>query len=320
MCLLDGAEKVYLLNRTVEKAQAIAVQMNGLGKDTMVIPKAMKDYATISEENLIVFQATSIGLSPNVDQVVLDDPAFYKKVRIGVDLIYNPATTKFMQLVMEQGGKAYNALKMLLYQGVIAYELWHDILVPQDIIDDIYVDLKRKVYPKDNYVLIGFMGSGKSTIAAELSRMLHRPVLEMDEEIEKREGMSIPAIFSEHGEAYFRQLETDLLKETSALGGFLVSCGGGAAMREENVREMKKSGIIVLLTALPETILERVADDENRPLLKGRKNTADIEALIEKRRPAYEAAANYQVATDQKTSAEIAGEILGILEKEGMIS
>ena len=171
-----------------------------------------------------------------------------------------------------------------------------------------------------NLFLIGFMGSGKSTIAAELSRMLHRPVLEMDEEIEKREGMSIPAIFSEHGEAYLRQLETDLLKETSALGGFLVSCGGGAAMREENVRVMKKSGIIVLLTALPETILERVADDENRPLLKGRKNTADIEALIEKRRPAYEAAANYQVATDQKTSAEIAGEILGILEKEGMIS
>ena len=158
-----------------------------------------------------------------------------------------------------------------------------------------------------NLFLIGFMGSGKSTIAAELSRMLHRPVLEMDEEIEKREGMSIPAIFSEHGEAYFRQLETDLLKETSALGGFLVSCGGGA-------------GIIVLLTALPETILERVADDENRPLLKGRKNTADIEALIEKRRPAYEAAANYRVATDQKTSAEIAGEILEILEKEGMIS
>ena len=152
-----------------------------------------------------------------------------------------------------------------------------------------------------NLFLIGFMGSGKSTIAAELSRMLHRPVLEMDEEIEKREGMSIPAIFSEHGEAYFRQLETDLLKETSA-------------------REMKKSGIIVLLTALPETILERVADDENRPLLKGRKNTADIEALIEKRRPAYEAAANYQVATDQKTSAEIAEEILEILEKEGMIS
>ena len=151
-----------------------------------------------------------------------------------------------------------------------------------------------------NLFLIGFMGSGKSTIAAELSRMLHRPVLEMDEEIEKREGMSIPAIFSEHGEAYFRQLETDLLKET--------------------LREMKKSGIIVLLTALPETILERVADDENRPLLKGRKNTADIEALIEKRRPAYEAAANYQVATDQKTSAQIAGEILGILEKEGMIS
>ena len=171
-----------------------------------------------------------------------------------------------------------------------------------------------------NLFLIGFMGSGKSTIAAELSRMLHRPVLEMDEEIEKLEGKSIPAILSEHGEAYFRQLETDLLKETSALGGFLVSCGGGAAMREENVHEMKKSGIIVLLTALPETILEREADDAHRPRLKGRKDTVYMVALIEKRRPAYEAAANYQVVTDQKTSAQIAGEILGILEKEGMIS
>lgn len=133
--------------------------------------------------------------------------------------------------------------------------------------------------------------------------------------------MSIPAIFSEHGEAYFRQLETDLLKETSALGGFSrflrrrwPPCGKKMFVNE------KKAGIIVLLTALPETILERVADDENRPLLKGRKNTADIEALIENCRPAYEAAANYQVVTDQKTSAQIAGEILEILEKEGMIS
>ena len=115
-----------------------------------------------------------------------------------------------------------------------------------------------------------FMGSGKSTIAAELSGCFTGRFLRWMKK-SKTEGMSIPAIFSEHGEAYFRQLETDLLKETSALGGFLVSCGGGAAMREENVREMKKSGIIVLLTALPETILERVADDENRPLLKGRK-------------------------------------------------
>ena len=76
-----------------------------------------------------------------------------------------------------------------------------------------------------NLFLIGFMGSGKSTIAAELSRMLHRPVLEMDEEIEKREGMSIPAIFSEHGEAYFRQLELPLLAVFSFPAAAVPPCG-----------------------------------------------------------------------------------------------
>ena len=171
-----------------------------------------------------------------------------------------------------------------------------------------------------NLFLIGFMGCGKSTIAAALSTSLNRPVLEMDEEIERREGMSIPEIFSVHGEPYFRQAETALLKETSSKGGFLVSCGGGAAMRSENVQEMKKNGIILLLTALPETILSRVADDENRPLLKGHKNISDISDLIQKRRPAYEAAADYTVITDNRSAAQICGDIFKILEKERMIS
>ncbi|MBS1317385.1 MAG: shikimate kinase [Lachnospiraceae bacterium] len=171
-----------------------------------------------------------------------------------------------------------------------------------------------------NVFLIGFMGCGKSTIASELSASLNRPVLEMDEEIERREGMSISEIFSLHGEPYFREAETSLLKETSSRGGFLVSCGGGAAMRSENVQEMKKNGIIILLTALPETILSRVADDENRPLLKNHKNICDISALIQKRKPAYEAAADYSVTTDNRSARQIADEILEILEKEGMLS
>lgn len=169
-----------------------------------------------------------------------------------------------------------------------------------------------------NLFLIGFMGTGKSTVAAELSARLFRDVLEMDETIEKRRGMSIPDIFSRHGEPYFRQLETSLLKETGDTGNCIVSCGGGVALRKENVEEMKKSGKIVLLTARPETILLRVMDDDSRPLLQGHKNTADITALIESRRTAYEAAADIIVATDDKTAPEIAEEILTVLKKEGM--
>lgn len=311
MCLLDGAEKVYLLNRTVEKAQAIAVQMNGLGKDTMVIPKAMKDYATISEENLIVFQATSIGLSPNVDQVVLDDPAFYKKVRIGVDLIYNPATTKFMQLVMEQGGKAYNALKMLLYQGVIAYELWHDILVPQDIIDDIYVDLKRKVYPKDNYVLIGFMGSGKTTFGKALAKHCGMDFLDTDEYIEQQAGKSIAQIFEEDGEEAFRQIETEtLVRLRDSLHNTVVATGGGMPLRKENARLLKEIGRVNYLTATSREIYDRVKGDTKRPLLQTENPYERICNMMQERKPKYEAACDRVIDTNSNDIEEIIASII----------
>mgnify|MGYP002709189055 CR=1 FL=1 len=168
--------------------------------------------------------------------------------------------------------------------------------------------------------LIGFMGTGKSTIAAELAKHLGLEVLEMDETIEKQEGMSIPDIFSTYGEAYFRKLETDLLKETGNIGNRIVSCGGGAAARAENVAEMKKSGVILLLTAAPETILTRIEDNDDRPLLRGRKNTADIAALIASRKPAYDAAADYTISTDNKSVADITQEILNLLSKEGIFA
>ena len=93
----------------------------------------------------------------------------------------------------------------------------------------------------------------------------------------------------------------------------IVSCGGGVAMREINVREMKKNGRVVLLTASPETILERVKDSDERPLLRGRKNTEYISELMEIRRPKYRAAADIIVDTDHKNVEEIAEEIVGKL-------
>lgn len=161
-----------------------------------------------------------------------------------------------------------------------------------------------------NLFLIGFMGTGKSTVAAELNRLLLRPVLEMDAEIERQQGMSIPEIFSRYGEAWFRDLETRLLVEVQKGQKRIISCGGGVAMRKKNVCEMKKSGVVILLTALPETILARVQDDNNRPLLKNRKNTADIAALMASRNAAYTDAADLTIATDGKTAAQIAQEIL----------
>ena len=164
-----------------------------------------------------------------------------------------------------------------------------------------------------NIFLIGFMGVGKSTVSDYLSKILASPQVEMDQVIVNKEHMSINKIFEEYGEEYFRNCETNLLIELQKKNNQIVSCGGGVAMREINVREMKKNGRVVLLTASPETILERVKDSDERPLLRGRKNTEYISELMEIRRPKYRAAADIIVDTDHKNVEEIAEEIVGKL-------
>lgn len=161
-----------------------------------------------------------------------------------------------------------------------------------------------------NIFLIGFMGTGKSTVARYLNKKFAMEIIEMDELIVKREGKSIPDIFAERGEEYFRDLETKLLTEIQKMENVVVSCGGGAALREENVQIMKQSGHIVLLAARPETILERVKRDDSRPLLKGRKNVKEIGALMESRREKYEAAADLIICVDGKSAEQIGKEIL----------
>ena len=161
-----------------------------------------------------------------------------------------------------------------------------------------------------NIVLIGFMGSGKSTISDCLSTKFAMETVEMDRIIAEREGMSIPEIFEVHGEEYFRNLETNLLIEMQSKSNVVISCGGGVPMRENNVVEMKKNGRVVLLTAKPETIYNRVKDNHDRPLLENNKNVPYISELMEKRRPKYEAAADIIIETDGKDKLEICEELV----------
>ena len=138
-----------------------------------------------------------------------------------------------------------------------------------------------------NIVLIGLMGCGKSTISKALSEMFAMEVIEMDQLIAEREGMSIPEIFETHGEEYFRNLETNLLIEMQSKRNVIISCGGGVPMREQNVVEMKKNGKVILLTATPETILKRVENNHDRPLLENNKNVEFIAELMNKRKVKY---------------------------------
>lgn len=161
-----------------------------------------------------------------------------------------------------------------------------------------------------NIFLIGFMGTGKSTVSRYLSTRFSMESVEMDAVIAKRKGMRISDIFAKFGEEYFRNLETNLLIEMQSKSNTVVSCGGGVPMRETNVKEMKKNGRVVLLTATPNTIYERVKDSHDRPLLEGHKNIPYIAQLMEARREKYEAAADIVVATDGRSESQICEELV----------
>ncbi|MCD7737026.1 MAG: shikimate kinase [Lachnospiraceae bacterium] len=161
-----------------------------------------------------------------------------------------------------------------------------------------------------NIFLIGFMGAGKSTIARTLCDLYEMKLVEMDEQIEAQEGRSISRIFSESGEAYFRSLETELLEDLEQMTNMVVSCGGGAAMREENIAIMRKSGSVIYLSAEPETIYDRVKNAHTRPLLEGHMDIAYIEELMAERHPKYQNAADFAVKTDGRNTGDICKEII----------
>lgn len=134
MLLLEKkASHVYILNRTLERAQTIAEEVNQMAGSEFVKAYTLKEYDKLPEkERFLVIQATNVGMHPHVEEVVIEEEEFYKRVEVGYDLIFNPGDTRFMQMTRMAGGKAYNGAKMLVYQGIIAFELWNGIAITED--------------------------------------------------------------------------------------------------------------------------------------------------------------------------------------------
>lgn len=170
---------------------------------------------------------------------------------------------------------------------------------------------------KKHLFLIGFMGTGKSSVARALSSRLGIRQIEMDSAIEESEGMSISEIFRQKGEPYFRDLETAFLSGlTEHQPRAVVSCGGGVPLREENRARMREIGHVILLLATPETVFSRAGGDAARPNIASLKSPAAVGELMKKREAAYEEAADYCVQTDGHGIEEICDEICTYLEKK----
>lgn len=121
----EGASVIYCLNRGIDRARALAELMNQRVGRQLMIPMALSDYDKLPQGPFLALQTTSVGMHPKVEEAPIEDKTFYQKVETAVDIVYTPLETRFMKLVREAGGKAIGGLDMLIYQGIIAYELWN---------------------------------------------------------------------------------------------------------------------------------------------------------------------------------------------------
>ncbi len=167
-----------------------------------------------------------------------------------------------------------------------------------------------------NLYLIGFMGTGKSTVASELSILLGRRVAEMDALIVEQEGRSIARIFASEGEAAFREKESALLRKLGENGDLIVSCGGGVPLREENRAILKETGTVFLLDASAEELAKRLSADTERPLLAEHRDEQYIAGMLAGRMPAYLAAADHVIDTAGRPPKDIAEEIAILFTKK----
>lgn len=171
---------------------------------------------------------------------------------------------------------------------------------------------------RDNVILIGFMGSGKSTTGISLSYRLQCPLSDTDKMIERREKKSIAEIFAEQGEAYFREKETELLQDLkSKKTRQIFSVGGGTPLRPQNRELLRELGTVVWLKVSAESVYERLRGDTTRPLLQGEDPMKKIRALLKEREELYAEAADIAVETDGKKTAQIVDEIAAALYKRG---
>ena len=296
-----GASKIYLINRSFDKAQAIA------DENELITPVAVEDYKLIPDDKYIMFQCTSLGLKEG-DGRLIEDDNFYKMAEYGYDLIYNPAVTPFLATLEKLGIKNDNGLTMLLYQAIIAFELWFGVKISQENANIVYAELCKKIYG-ENIILVGYMGSGKTSVGRALAEKRKMNFLDLDDYIVRKEGRSINDMFTYESEEYFRNVEQNTIKELLSITNTVISTGGGAVLRKVNRENLKEMGKIVYLKADVDTLVDRLKGDKSRPLLKS--DTEEelrkrISTMMDFRNPYYEFFADQVIYTDRLTPSEIA--------------
>ncbi len=260
-----NGKKVLILGTGGTSKTSLAV-VKALGaKEIYIVSRSGKGGALTYEEAIekhsdaeVIINTTPSGMYPNIDGLPID-PVKFTKLEGAIDAIYNPLRTRFVQIARECGARAEGGLYMLVAQGVRAAEIFLGKNFPEGETDKVYKKILRS---KENIVLSGMPGSGKSTIGKMVAEKLECPFVDLDDEIVKKAGKPITRIFAEGGESHFRDIENDVVKNVARISGAVIATGGGAILRDENVRLLKQNGRIYFL----DRPLEQLLPTADRPL------------------------------------------------------
>ncbi|HPD60390.1 MAG TPA: shikimate kinase [Thermodesulfobacteriota bacterium] len=167
-----------------------------------------------------------------------------------------------------------------------------------------------------NIVLIGYRGTGKSTIATILSARLKWPRFNLDEAIVKDRAMGIPQMVEKYGWEFFRDVESRMVEKASNKDKTIIDAGGGVVVRPKNIERLRQNGVIIWLKAKPETIVSRIKEDTNRPSLTGKKSfLEEVQEVLTERTPRYQSAAHVAIDTDDLSPTEVVEKILKELDR-----
>ncbi len=235
------------------------------------------------ENTEIIVNATPVGMFPNCDNAICDVNDF-KKLSGVVDAVYNPLRTRLVYRAKKAGIPACNGLYMLVAQAVKSYDIFFNKTTPREKIDEIF---RQILWEQSNLVIVGMPSSGKTVIGQYIAASAKKRFVDVDAEIVRKAGMSIPEIFDKKGEDFFRDLEQSVIAELSNGRGLLIATGGGSVIRKENRDALAQNGFVVFLQR--DTDLLETA---GRPLSKDKET---IKKLFIERLPYYKEVADFEV-------------------------
>lgn len=264
---------VFGTGGTSKTATAVA---KSLGAESVIKVSRNKTDSTVTYDELygehtdvdIIINTTPVGMFPQIYASPVDLSKFNSLSGV-IDAVYNPLETKLVADAKKQGIPAESGLYMLVGQAIKAYEIFMGKTASDNLLDNIFNDVKSQ---KQNIVLIGMPGSGKTTIGQAVAKKLGRDFIDSDDEIKKIIKTEISDYFSQNGEENFRDVETEVIKDIAKSSGVVIATGGGAVLRQENIDALKMNGIIYFL----DRPLSDIIPTSDRP-------TASSREAIEKR-------------------------------------